>query len=359
MNSQTLLALGLAVALSTSACLRSDAAEKSAKAPAAKPKKVGKLGLTDYPTMGSIERLDPRLDAILPSDARIEKLAEGFDWSEGPVWIRDGHYLLFSDVPQNRVYSWSEGKPATVFMHPSGYTGSTPRGGEPGSNGLTTDSRGRLVLCEHGDRRVSRLELNGKKSTIAQYYRFFRFNSPNDLVYSTKGDLFFTDPPYGLMERNDDKNKELPYCGVYRVTTKGEVKLLTSELSYPNGIALSPDEKTLYVAISDPANPIITAWDVKADGTIENRRTFFDATPMFKAGLKGLPDGLKVDKAGNVFATAPGGVLIIAPDGTHLGTIQTGEATANCNWGNDGSVLYITADMFLCRVRTTTRGKGW
>ncbi|MBI1840359.1 MAG: SMP-30/gluconolactonase/LRE family protein [Verrucomicrobia bacterium] len=356
------LAIALAATALSITALAADAPSKKkpekavAAKPAAKPA-ANKIGLQDYPSMGSIQRLDPRLDAILAKDAHIEKLADGFDWSEGPVWIKDGRYLLFSDVPQNLVYSWSEGKPATVFMKHSGYTGSKPRGGEPGSNGLTTDAQGRLVLCEHGDRRVSRLEVNGKKTTLAQYYRFYRFNSPNDLVYHSNGDLYFTDPPYGLVDRKADS--ELPYSGVYRLKPGGEVALLTEDLPFPNGIAFSPDEKILYVAVSDPDKPIIAAFDVKKDGTVENQRTFFDASALLKQGLKGLPDGLKVDRKGNVFATAPGGVLILAPDGAHLGTIATGEATANCNWGNDGSVLYITADMYLCRVRTLTKGKGW
>jgi gluconolactonase len=359
MNSRILLSF--AASLSTLlAASPTPAAERQAKA--AKPASSAhgsKLKLTDYPAMGSIQRLDPRLDALIPPDARIEKLAEGFDWSEGPVWIRQGGFLVFSDVPQNKVYRWSEGHPATVFLEPSGYTGKIPRGGEPGSNGLTVDSAGRLVLCEHGDRRVARLEPNGRKTTLAQYYKFYRFNSPNDLVYHSKGDLYFTDPPYGLLEKNADPAKELPFCGVYRLRPNGEVTLLIQDLTFPNGIAFSPDEKTLYVAVSDPDHPVITAYDVKADGTVDNGRVFFDASAFKKAGLKGLPDGMKVDRKGNLFATAPGGVLILAPDGTHLGTIQTGEATANCNWGNDGSVLYITADMYLCRVRTTTKGKGW
>lgn len=364
MNPKSLLAIALAMASLQTLTHAADSKAKAEKPPktekaakAAKPAPAHKGGLQQYPSMGSIERLDPRLDALIAKDATIEKLAEGFDWSEGPIWIKEGKYLLFSDVPKNIIYSWSEGKPASRFMFPSGYTGSQERGGEPGSNGLTTDSQGRLVLCEHGDRRVSRLELNGKKTTLANYYNFFRFNSPNDLVYKSNGDLFFTDPPYGLVDRQ--KDSELPFCGVYRLQPNGKLSLLTKDLSYPNGIALSPDEKKLYVAISDPDRPVIVSFDLSANGTLSNEKTFFDATPMLKKGLKGLPDGLKVDKKGNLFATAPGGVLIIAPDGTHLGTIQTGEATANCNWGNDGSVLYITADMYLCRVRTLTKGKGW
>ncbi len=350
MNSYTLLALGLSLSFTFTTLMGAEAS---------KPERKGKLHLIDYPSIGSIARLDPRLDTILPLDAKIEKLTEGYDWAEGPIWIRGGNYLLFSDVPQNKVYKWSEGNPATVFLNPSGYTGSTPRGGEPGSNGLTVDSKGRLVLAEHGDRRVARLEPNGKKTTLAQYYKYFRFNSPNDLVYHSKGDLYFTDPPYGLLERNADSAKELPFCGVYRLKPNGEVTLLIRDLTYPNGLAFSPDEQILYVAVSDPARAVIVAYDVKPDGSVDNGRVFFDATSMVQAGLKGLPDGLKVDKTGTLFATAPGGVLIIGSDGKHLGTLATGVATANCNWGNDGSVLYITADKSLCRVRTTTKGKGW
>ena len=350
MNSYTLLALGLSLSFTFTTLMGAEAS---------KPERKGKLHLIDYPSIGSIARLDPRLDTILPLDAKIEKLTEGYDWAEGPIWIRGGNYLLFSDVPQNKVYKWSEGNPATVFLNPSGYTGSTPRGGEPGSNGLTVDSKGRLVLAEHGDRRVARLEPNGKKTTLAQYYKYFRFNSPNDLVYHSKGDLYFTDPPYGLLERNADSAKELPFCGVYRLKPNGEVTLLIRDLTYPNGLAFSPDEQILYVAVSDPARAVIVAYDVKPDGSVDNGRVFFDATSMVQAGLKGLPDGLKVDKTGTLFATAPGGVLIIGADGKHLGTLATGVATANCNWGNDGSVLYITADKSLCRVRTTTKGKGW
>jgi gluconolactonase len=310
-------------------------------------------------TLGAIERLDPRLDAIIPPGALIEKLAEGFDWSEGPVWIKEGAYLLFSDVPSNTVYKWKAGKGVSEFLHPSGYTGATPRGGEPGSNGLTVDSQGRLVLCEHGDRRVARLEKDGHKTTLADRYDGKRLNSPNDLVYHSNGDLYFTDPPYGLEKNVDDPKKELAFQGVYRVKPSGEITLLTSELSRPNGIAFSPDEKTLYVAVSDPKRAVWMAYDVKSDGTLANGRVFFDATALVGPEHKGLPDGMKVDQNGNVFATGPGGVFVFSPDGKHLGTINTGEATANCGWGEDGSVLYITADMYICRIKTLTKGKGF
>ncbi len=247
----------------------------------------------------------------------------------------------------------------SVFLKPSGYTGKTPRGGEPGSNGLTTDAHGRLVLCEHGDRRVGRLEKDGRHVTLADKFMGNRFNSPNDLVYKSNGDLYFTDPPYGLLGTNNDVGKELSFQGVYRLKPNGELTLLTDQMSRPNGLALSPDETILYVANSDPKQAVWMAYDVKPDGTIDHGRVFFDVTALVGPDKKGLPDGMKVDAAGNLFATGPGGVFVFSPEGKHLGTINTGEATANCAWGDDGSTLYITADMFLCRIKTKTRGKGF
>jgi gluconolactonase len=279
--------------------------------------------------------------------------------SSGPAALRQGGYLLFSDVPSNTVYRWSATEGVRIFLKPSGYTGSVPRGGEPGSNGLTTDSEGRLVLCEHGDRRVGRLEKDWKHVTLADRFMGKRFNSPNDVVFKSNGDFYFTDPPYGLEKNVDDPKKEIPYQGVYRVKPNGEITRLTDQITRPNGLAFSPDEKTLYVACSDPKIAVWMAYDVKPDGTLENGRVFFDATPMVSPTNKGLPDGLKVDAQGNLWATGPGGVLILSPEGKHLGTIQTGEATANCAWGDDGSTLYITADMFLCRVKTKVKGAGW
>ncbi len=310
-------------------------------------------------TLGTIERIDLRLDHLVPRDARVERIAEGFDWSEGPVWDRKGRFLLFSDVPQNTVFKWQEGKGVSVFLKPSGYTGSTPRGGEPGSNGLLLDRDGRLILCQHGDRRVARLEPDGKFTTLADKYMGKRFNSPNDGVFKSNGDLYFTDPPYGLLKQNDDPAKEIDYNGVYRLSAAdGTLTLATKEMTRPNGIALAPDEKTLYVANSDPKKAIWMAFPVKDDGTLGPGRLFADVTSS-AATKKGLPDGMKVDAAGNLFATGPGGVLVFAPDGTHLGTFSTGEATANCGWGEDGSVLYITADMYIGRVKLTTKGKGF
>jgi gluconolactonase len=215
------------------------------------------------------------------------------------------------------------------------------------------------VLCQHGDRRVARLEADGQFRTLAAYYKFLRFNSPNDAVFKSNGDLYFTDPPYGLEGLNQSPKKELMFNGVFRVSPDGQVTLLTDRLSYPNGIAFSPDERTLYVNVSDGERPVIMAYDVEPAGTITNGRVFYDAKPLAQEGRKGSPDGLKVDGQGNLFATGPGGVLVIAPEGKLLGIVNPGEATANCAWGNDGSVLYLTADMYLCRVRTRTLGLGF
>ena len=310
-------------------------------------------------TLGSIERHDPRFDKLIPPGAAMEVLAEGFEWAEGPAWDRKLNSLLFSDIPPNTVFRWREGaKKPEVFLRPSGYTQGPPRGGEPGSNGLAFDPEGRLVLCQHGDRRVARLEPDGSFKTLADRYEGKRLNSPNDLVYSADGSLYFTDPPYGLLGGNSDPTKELPFNGVYRLAKTGELTLLTKEMSFPNGIGLSPDGKTLYVANSDSARAVWMAFPVKADGGIGEGRVFFDATRGMKT-LKGAPDGLKIDRAGNLFATGPGGILVFAPDGTHLGTLNTGEATANVGWGDDGATLYITADMYLARIRTTTKGEGF
>jgi gluconolactonase len=312
-----------------------------------------------YPTLGTIERLDPEFDALIPPSAKVELLeANKFEWAEGPVWVREGRYLLFSDIPRNQIWKWKEGEGLSVFLKPSGYSGATPfTGREPGSNGLLLDREGRLVLCQHGDRRVARREKDGRLTVLADRYMGKRLNSPNDGCFHSNGDLYFTDPPYGLPKLAEDPGKELDFQGVYRLSTRGELTLLTKEMTRPNGIALSPDEKTLYVANSDPDKAVWMAFDVKPDGTIGNGRVFFDSTKWVKQKKPGLPDGLKVDRSGNLFATGPGGVLVLTPGGKHLGTIATGVPTANCGWGDDGSVLYVTADKNLCRVKTATRGK--
>lgn len=315
-----------------------------------------KSPMKTYPTMGRIVREDPKLDSLVPSDAKIEVLAMGFAWSEGPIWTPiDGGSLLFSDIPNNRIMKWNEKKGLSVFMQPSGYTGVTDYGAEPGSNGLTLDHKGQLLACEHGDRRVSCLTKDGGKLTLADRFEGKRLNSPNDLVVNSKGEIYFTDPPYGLPNRYDDPLRELDHCGVYRIRTDGSLELLVKDLTRPNGLAFSPDEKILYVAVSDPDHAVWMAYDVESDGTLANGRVFRDVTDMV-GKFPGLPDGMKVDAAGNIFATGPGGVHVMSPDGKLLGRIETDQKTANCNWGDDGSTLYMTADSMLCRIRTNTRG---
>ncbi len=311
-----------------------------------------------FPTMGRVIREHPKLDLLIPQDAPLEVLASGFEWSEGPVWIKEGVYLLFSDIPRNSVMKWKDPEGVSLFMKPSGYTGFADYGREPGSNGLFLDPQGRLVSCEHGDRRISVLEWNGGKRTLVDSYQGKRLNSPNDGVFKSNGDLYFTDPPYGLPKGAEDPRRELDFCGVYRLARDGQLTLLNKEMTRPNGLAFSPDEKLLYVAQSDPKQAIWMVFPVLADGTLGKGRVFYDATSLV-ATLPGLPDGMKVDRDGNVFATGPGGVHIFSADGTHLGRIETGQRTANCAWGGDGSVLYITADKYLCRLKTKTRGAGW
>jgi gluconolactonase len=309
---------------------------------------------TAYPVAGSIDRLDPALEAIIPAGAQLEILGEGYEWSEGPVWVESRQFLLFSDIPPNKVYKWSEEEGITLYLHPAGYTGPAGRGGEGGSNGLLIDPEGRLVLCQHGDRRMAYMNapLDAPASefvTLADAYDGRRLNSPNDAVYKSDGQLYFTDPPYGLEKGEDDPLKEIPFQGVYRLRLDGTVELLTNELSRPNGIGFSPDEKTLYVANSDPEKALWMAYEVLEDGSLGQGRVFYDATSLVGTE-KGLPDGLAVDAQGHVFATGPGGVWVFDAGGKTLGLIRTGQATANCTFGNGGAVLYITADMYLMRL---------
>ena len=315
--------------------------------------------------LGTIERLDPAVDKLLPADAKVEILVDDVDWAEGPIWFHEG--LNFSDVKQNTMYRWTPEKGVGVYLKPSGYTGTTPRGNEPGSNGLTLDRQGRLVMCQHGDRRVCRLENDWKTLTVlADRYDGKRLNSPNDLCFDSKGNLYFTDPPYGLEQRDDDPKKELENAA-YLVRPSGEIVRLnlgtieyapgkSGPVRYPNGVALSVDEKTLYFCISDPDHPVYLKYDIQSDGNIANGKVFFDTTPMFAKGLKGIPDGIKMDLNGNVWATGPGGVFIFNPQGKHLGTLLTGVRTANINWGEDGSTLFICAEHHVCRIKTLTKG---
>jgi gluconolactonase len=310
----------------------------------------------DYSTIGSIERLSPDLDAIVPPDARIEVLTEGGDWIEGPVWVPELGSILYSDIPANAIYRWSEGAPATLWLRPAGYTGDVPRGGESGSNGLLLSRDGRLILAQHGDRRLARLDARWDApepvfETLAATYDGKRFNSPNDVAQHRNGDFYFTDPPYGLEAGVDDPAKELDFQGVYRLATDGRLTLLTDEISRPNGIVFSPDQTILYVSSSDPGGqPVIMAYPLLGDGTLGEGRVFFES----------WGDGMTVDERGNLYVAGPqNGVLVISPEGEHLGTLHTTQRTSNCTFGDDGRTLYITADMHLVRVRLSVKGVGF
>lgn len=306
---------------------------------------------------GKLTRFDAAFDRIVAPTARIEQLADGFTWAEGPAWI-DAGYLLFTDVPENKMYRWSQADGLSVFMQPSGYAG-PPLDGlrEAGANGLHIDRDGSLLLADSGSRVVARLDLATKrKRTLAASYEGKRFNSPNDLARKRDGTAFFTDPPYGLEDLNDSPLKELPFNGVYRLDKNGKIALIDDTLSFPNGIALAPDERTLYVANSDPKRPIWMRYTLDANGNVTDKRVFADATDLVATGAPGLPDGISVAATGHLFATGPGGIIVFTPDGNRLGRIETGSAIANCTFGDDGRTLYMTSHKMLARVRTLVEG---
>lgn len=305
-------------------------------------------------TIGSIERIDPALDDILRKDARVEIIAEGFDWSEGPLWVEKEKMLLFSDIPPNTIYKWTPGKGKEVYLKPSGYTGQKPRGGEIGSNGLLLNLQGELVLCQHGDRRIAKMNAPVSAPapdfiTIADNYNGLAFDSPNDAVMRSNGDIYFTDPPYGLENYINDSTKAAPYQGVYRVTADGKVTLLVDSISRPNGIGFFPGEQTLLVSNSDSKNAVWYAFDLAPNDSLINGRIWYDATEAAITD-KGGPDGFKVDKEGNVYATGPGGIWIFDRNAKLLGKIRIPVQTSNCALADDDKTLYITADMYVLKV---------
>ncbi len=314
-----------------------------------------------YPTTGEVQRLDPALDAIIAPGAVIEVLADSFRWSEGPVWIGEADgFLVFSDVPANEVFKWKEGEGLSSYLKPSGYTGPDRDGSTEGANGLTLDLDGNLVLCQHGDRRIARMTSSPMSpstsyETLVDNYQGKRFNSPNDVVYDRDGNFYFTDPPYGLpFGSNDTINRELDFNGVFVANAEGVVSLISSTMTRPNGIALSPDQNILYVANSDPQAALWMAYDKGPDGSFGNERVFLDVTDQGNENNKGLPDGFRVLSSGELVASGPGGVWVISPEGKPLGIIRTGQATANCEIGKDG-YLYMTAHMFLMRIKLAKR----
>ena len=301
--------------------------------------------------VGSIARLDPALDALVPKDAVIEKLAGGFQFTEGPVWRPDGR-LWFSDVMANMIRQWSPSGGAGVVLEHAGYDKEPPAGALLGPNGEIADKDGAVLVCQHGMRRIVRVAQDLKMTPLVERFEGKRFNSPNDLVYSSDGALYFTDPPYGLAKQDDDPAKELKFNGVFRLAN-GKLTAIIRDLTRPNGIAFSPDGKTLYVANSEPKK-LWMRYDVAADGSVTNGRVFYDATAETE---NGVPDGMKVDAQGNLYCAGPGGIWVFSPDGKHLGTIKPPETPANCNWGDDGKSLYITAVTGLYRIKLAVAGE--
>ena len=312
-------------------------------APAAAPESHG---------VGSIVRLDPAFDALVPRDAQIEKVAGGFQFTEGPLWRSDGR-LWFSDVVDNVVRSVTPAGQVEVLIQESGGKTNAPAGSYIGSNGMVTDKGGDVLLCQHANRRIVRV---GKDLTMTPFLEKFqgkRFNSPNDLVFRQDGSLYFTDPPYGLLKQDDDPAKELKFNGVFRYAG-GKLQVLVKDMTRPNGIAISPDEKTLYVANSDEKHKVWMRFDMAADGSVSNGTVFADVTAEKE---EGLPDGMKLDAQGNIYATGPGGVWVFSPDGKHLGTINPPETPANCGWAEDGKTLYMTARTGVYRIKLPVMGQ--
>jgi gluconolactonase len=301
-----------------------------------------------------VVRNSPALDAIVPANLKAERLAEGFLFTEGPVWMPEG-YLLFSDPNANTIYRWSDADGLSVFRTKSGYTGvDVGEYGQPGSNGLAVDREGRLTINEHGNHRVTRLEKTGALTVLADRFDGKRLNSPNDLIYRSDGSIYFTDPPFGLPKFGDDPRKELAFNGVFRWSA-GTLQAVSTDLSGPNGIAFSPDERYLYVGNWDEKKKIVMRYDVRADGSLANGIVFFDMTA---APGDDAIDGLKVDVRGNLYVSGPGGVWILSPSGEHLGTLVTPEHAHNFAWGDDGRSLYLTAQSTLYRIRLNVAGAG-
>jgi gluconolactonase len=308
-----------------------------------------------YTTTGFFERYDPAMDALVAKDAKAEIIASGFEWSEGCLWVEQLNALLFSDVPANTVYKWTENKGNEIYLKPSGYTGAAPSASkEPGSNGLILDKNGSLVLCQHGDRRMAKMDApanapQAKFITLADRYQNKKFSSPNDAAFNAAGALFFTDPPYGLPGQNNDPLKETPWNGIYQLKTDGTVLLLVDSITRPNGIAFFPGYNKLLVACSDAAKPNWYIWDVKND-SLTNGKLFFSAAG-YNASWKGLPDGLKIDRNGNVFATGPGGVYFFNSAGKKIGMLRLDNASSNCALSPDEKTLYVTNDMYVLRIK--------
>ena len=336
------------------------AASSAATADAAAPTETP---MTSFDTVGQLTSFDPAFAEVVDGDARIEKLTEDtFTWSEGPTWVAaDGGYLLFNDPPENRMYRWSAQDGLSLFLEPSGYSGPPlDELREAGANGLFTEADGSVLLADSGNRLVTRFDPADKsRATVADSFDGKRFNSPNDVVARGDGTVFFTDPPYGLKDGDESPVKEQPVNGIYRIDADGTVHLVDDSLNRPNGLAFSPDGNTLYVANSDEQRPIWMAYTLDATGNVVDKRQFADASDLAREGGQGLPDGLAVSTEGLIFATGPGGVIVMDADGKRLGRIETGSAIANCAFGEDGRTLYMTSHKFLARVPLKVVGMGF
>ena len=309
----------------------------------------------------TIDRWDPAMDAIVPKDWKIEKLAEGFGWAEGPIWVKSGGYLLFTDVPGNKMWKWSEKGGLEKFLDPSGAANpdmSVWR--EAGANGLAILDKKSILLADTGSRGIQKLDLKSKKKTpVAMSFEGKKFASPNDVTRMKSGVIFFTDPPYGFKKFDDAPQIEIKFNGVYRMGKDGKVTAIEKELYRPNGVALSPDERTLYVSQSEPTKAIINAYSLDADGNVTGKKLFHDATDLVGEKSPGLPDGLTVASDGTIFTSAPGGILVLSKEGKRLGRINDGKPTANCKFGDDGKTLYLTSKDMLARIRLNVTGVGF
>jgi gluconolactonase len=308
-----------------------------------------------------IDRWDPAMDAIVPKDWKIEKLAEGFGWAEGPIWVKTGNYLLFTDVPGNKMWKWSEQGGLEKFLDPSGAANPDPAiWREAGANGLAILDARTILLADTGSRMIQKLDLKSKKKKpVAALFDGRKFSSPNDVAKSKSGVLFFTDPPYGFAKGDEAPQKEISFNGVYRMGRDGKVTVIEQELSRPNGVALSPDETTLYVTQSVPTRAIVMAYSLDKKGNVTGKKLFHDFTDLVGRENPGLPDGLTVAADGTIFTSGPGGILVLSPEGKRLGRISDGKATANCKFGDDGKTLYLTSHNMLARIRLNVAGAGF
>ena len=347
MNIRNATTVVLLAALATTAC-------------AATPPPAQKAAVTVIDN-GRIDRWDPAMDAIVPKDWKIEKLAEGFGWAEGPIWVKSGGYLLFTDVPGNRMWKWSERGGLEKFLDPSGAASFDPEiWREAGANGLAIYDENSILVADTGNRNIQRLDLKTKKKTpVASAFEGKKFSSPNDVVKTRAGVLFFTDPPYGFRKFDDAPEKEISFNGVYRMGKDGQVTAIEKELTRPNGVALSPDESVLYVAQSEGKKAIVNAYALDKDGNVTGKKLFQDLTDLASKDAPGAPDGLTVAADGTVFVTGPGGIIVLSKDGKRLGRIWDGKQTANCKFGDDGRTLYMTSHNMLARIRLDIKGAGF